>query len=276
MLCRHISRLASSSRHVRSLSSSPLVDVTSSGNVSYITLNNPAKRNALSLPMLTQLQQAVRSQVHSKCIVIRSTGPVFSSGHDLKELNSASTEQQTEIFTCCNELMLLIHSTRTPIMASVSGFATAAGAQLVAACHLAVCAEEARFATPGVNIGLFCSTPAVQLGRVVNRKVAMDMLLTGEPISSESALRAGLVSRVFSAEILQAETERLAQLIASKSKPVVELGIDNFESQMKLSLAAAASQSARVMVDNLGMRDGAEGLRAFVEKRHPVWEGDEK
>lgn len=271
MLCRHVSRLPSC---VRSLST--IVDVVSSGNVSYITLNNPAKRNALSLPMLNSLKDAVRSQAQAKCIVIRSTGPVFSSGHDLKELNSASAEQQAEIFNVCNELMLLIHNTKTPIIASVSGFATAAGAQLVAACHMAVCGQEARFATPGVNIGLFCSTPAVQIGRVVNRKVAMDMLLTGEPISSDSALRAGLVSRVFSSEQLEAETERIAQLIASKSKPVVALGIQNFESQMMQSLSKAADQSAQVMVDNLGMRDGAEGLRAFVEKRHPVWEENEK
>lgn len=250
--------------------------MTTPDDVSYITLNNPARRNPLSLDMLNSLISDIESaNSHSRCIVIRSTGNVFSSGHDLKELAAASQEVQYSIFNRCNDLMLLVAKSSAPILASVDGFATAAGCQLVAACHVAICSERSKFATPGVNIGLFCSTPGVQLGRAVNRKLAMDMLLTGEPISSEAALRGGLVSRVFeSSEELQSETERIASLIASKSSPVVKLGISNFNSQMRKPLVDAAEQSSEVMVRNLELEDGKEGLNAFLEKRHPSWQQD--
>lgn len=222
--------------------------------------------------MIQELSQNLQSAVEkSHCVVLRSTGPVFSSGHDLKELAGASEENLQQIFQQCNDLMLMISRSQVPVIASVDGFATAAGCQIVAACHMAICSDTSRFATPGVNIGLFCSTPGVQLGRAVNRKLAMDMLLTGEPISASTALAGGLVSRVFSTEQLPRETERIASLISSKSNPVVRLGIQNFDSQMRKPLANAAEQSANTMVTNLGMGDGKEGLNAFLEKRHPTW-----
>jgi len=210
----------------------------------------------------------------ARCIVLRSTGTVFSSGHDLKEVAAASQEIQYTIFNRCNDLMLMVANSNAPVIASVDGFATAAGCQLVAACHMAVCSHGSKFATPGVNIGLFCSTPGVQLGRAVNRKLAMDMLLTGEPISSEAALRGGLVSRVYSSEELEVETARIASVIATKSNTVVKLGIKNFNSQIKKSLVDAAEQSSEVMVRNLGLADGKEGLSAFLEKRSPTWQQD--
>lgn len=250
--------------------------LTTKNAVSYITLNNPAKRNALSLDMLNQIIENIESVTPlSRCIVIRSTGSVFSSGHDLKELAVSSQEIHHTIFNRCNDLMLMIASSPVPVIASVDGLATAAGCQLVAACHMAMCSGSSKFATPGVNIGLFCSTPGVQLGRTVNRKLAMDMLLTGEPITASAALTGGLVSRVLSSsEELEAETDRIADVIASKSSSVIKLGINNFNRQIRKPLVDAADLSSETMVQNLDMSDGKEGLDAFLHKRHPSWDQD--
>ncbi|XP_042542191.1 enoyl-CoA hydratase domain-containing protein 3, mitochondrial [Dipodomys merriami] len=240
-----------------------------------IVLSNPKKRNALSLAMLKSLQNDILHEAESKdlkVIVISAEGPVFSSGHDLKEL----TEEQgcnyhTEVFQTCSEVMMLIQNHPVPIIAMVNGLATAAGCQLVASCDLAVASDKSSFATPGVNIGLFCSTPGVALGRVVPRKVALEMLFTGEPISAQQALLHGLLSKVVPEERLEEETMRIAKKIASLSRPVVSLGKAIFYKQLPQDLRTAYCLTSQAMVDNLALRDGQEGIKAFIQKRKPIW-----
>ncbi|XP_062415290.1 enoyl-CoA hydratase domain-containing protein 3, mitochondrial isoform X2 [Pungitius pungitius] len=204
------------------------------------------------------------------CCHIR--GPVFSSGHDLKELTSAQgREYHTKVFHTCAEVMTLIQDIPVPVIAMVNGVATAAGCQLVASCDVAVATEKSTFATPGVNVGLFCSTPAVAIGRAVPRKVAMEMLLTGTPISARDALLHGLISRVVAEERLEEETLAIARRVCRASRPVVALGKATFQRQMAQGRDAAYATASKVMVDNLALRDGQEGIRAFIEKRKPVW-----
>ncbi|XP_061108793.1 enoyl-CoA hydratase domain-containing protein 3, mitochondrial isoform X2 [Conger conger] len=225
--------------------------------------------------MLTSLRSDILADIDSddlRVIIISAEGPVFSSGHDLKELTSAQgREYHSKVFQVCSEVMTLIQDVPVPVIAKVNGVATAAGCQLVASCDIAVATEKSTFATPGVNVGLFCSTPAVAIGRAVPRKVAMEMLFTGTPISAQDALLHGLVSKVVPEERLEEETMAVARRVCEASRPVVALGKATFYRQMAQGRDAAYSTASRVMVDNLALRDGQEGIRAFLEKRKPVW-----
>ncbi|XP_029472264.1 enoyl-CoA hydratase domain-containing protein 3, mitochondrial [Rhinatrema bivittatum] len=253
----------------------PLTVCRQQDGIRQITLNNPKKRNALSLAMLHSLRQDILQDVESKelrVIIIAAEGPVFSSGHDLKELTTVQCrEYHTEVFDTCAEVMTLLQCVPVPVIAKVNGLATAAGCQLVASCDIAVASDTSRFATPGVNVGLFCSTPGVALGRSVPRKVALEMLFTGEPISAREALLHGLLSKVVPEEKLEEETMKVARRICQTSWSIVALGKATFYKQMAQGLSDAYRMTSQVMVDNLTLKDGQEGLEAFLEKRKPVW-----
>ncbi|KAM6215358.1 enoyl-CoA hydratase domain-containing protein 3, mitochondrial [Rhynchocyon petersi] len=240
-----------------------------------IVLSNPRKRNALSLAMLRSLQSDILHEAESqdlKVIVISAKGPVFSSGHDLKELtDEQGHNHHAEVFQTCSEVMMQIQNHPVPVIAMVNGLATAAGCQLVASCDIAVASDTSSFATPGVNIGLFCSTPGVALGRTVPRKVALEMLFTGEPISAQEALSHGLLSKVVPEEQLEEETMRIAKKIASMSRPVLSLGKATFYKQLSQDLRTAYYLTSQTMVNNLALQDGKEGIKAFIQKRKPVW-----
>ncbi|XP_059581755.1 enoyl-CoA hydratase domain-containing protein 3, mitochondrial isoform X2 [Alligator mississippiensis] len=215
---------------------------------------------------------APRSAPRRASTAASAEGPVFSSGHDLKELSSEQdTKHHAEVFETCAEVMTLLQKLPVPVIAQVNGLATAAGCQLVASCDIAVASEKSRFATPGVNIGLFCSTPAVAVGRSLPRKVALEMLFTGEPISAQEALLHGLLSRVVPEDKLEEETMKIARKICETSRSVVALGKATFYKQMAQDLEAAYRMTSQVMVDNLALKDGQEGIEAFIQKRKPVW-----
>lgn len=225
--------------------------------------------------MLKSLQSDILHEAESKdlkVIIISAEGPVFSSGHDLKELtDEQGPAYHAEVFQTCSEVMMQIQSHPVPVIAMVNGLATAAGCQLVASCDIAVASDKSSFATPGVNIGLFCSTPGVALGRAVPRKVALEMLFTGEPITAQEALLHGLLSRVVPEEQLEEETMRIATKIASLSRPVVSLGKAAFYKQLPQDLRTAYYLTCQTMVDNVALRDGQEGIKAFIQKRKPMW-----
>ena len=243
------------------------------GGVLRLTLNRPEARNALSIELMTALVEALGradDDRHSRVLVI--AGPAFCAGHDLRELRQdPRRETYQRIFALCSELMLAIVRLPKPVIAEVHGVATAAGCQLVATCDLAVAAEEARFATPGVNIGLFCSTPMVALSRAVGRKAAMEMLLTGELIDAATARALGLVNRVVPREGLRGAVDGLARQIAGKSAFTVKIGKEAFYRQAELDLAAAYRYAAEVMTTNMLAEDAGEGIDAFLAKRAPVW-----
>ncbi|XP_068128763.1 enoyl-CoA hydratase domain-containing protein 3, mitochondrial-like [Hyperolius riggenbachi] len=253
----------------------PLTVCLQEGGIRRITMNNPEKRNALSLSMLQSLRRDLSNEVDDqnlKVIIISAKGPVFSSGHNLKEFTVAQGKaHHAEVFEACVKLMTTIQTIPVPVIAQVNGLATAAGCQLVASCDLAVASEKSQFATPGVNVGLFCSTPAVALGRAVPRKVALEMLFTGEPISAHDALLHGLISKVVPEENLEPETMRIARKICQASRSVVALGKATFYKQMSQSLEDAYALTSQVMLQNLSLKDGQEGIEAFAQKRKPVW-----
>lgn len=247
--------------------------------VALITLNQPESRNSLSLPMLELLDQRLDEVVTSKdfkVVVLAAAGKVFCAGHNLKEVHGQLGDHQAQLtlFKRCSEVMQKIVELPLTIIASVRGVATAAGCQLVASCDLAVAADTARFATPGVNIGLFCSTPMVALTRNVHPKHAMEMLLTGEMISAARAEQIGLVNRVVADDELEAKTLELAQVIASKSPKTLAIGKEAFYTQTSMSLSEAYNYTAKVMAANLDILDAKEGICAFVEKRYPQWRGE--
>ncbi|XP_046839215.1 enoyl-CoA hydratase domain-containing protein 3, mitochondrial-like isoform X2 [Xenia sp. Carnegie-2017] len=219
-----------------------------------IVLNNPLKRNALSLAMLKSIENGLMENVVKKShvVIISANGTVFSSGHDLKELDIP-----------------------IPVIAQVKGLATAAGCQLVASCDMAVAATNAMFATPGVNIGLFCSTPAVAVSRAVPHKIAMEMLFTGQPIFAKDALQYGLVNKVVPEEKLEEVTLNLAQQICKTSQPVVAMGKKCYYQQITQNRNDAYRIAGQVMVDNLKLKDGNEGIEAFLNKRKPLWTHEE-
>lgn len=253
----------------------PLTRVRQQDGIRNIILSNPQKRNALSLAMLKSLQNDILHEAKNpelKVIVISAEGSVFSSGHDLKELTEERGQgYHAEVFQSCAEVMMLIQRLPVPVIAMVNGLATAAGCQLVASCDIALASDTSSFATPGVNVGLFCSTPGVALGRAVPRKVALEMLFTGEPISAQEALRHGLLSRVVPAAQLEEETLRVARKIASLSRPVLALGKATFYRQLSQDLSTAYHLTSQTMVDNLALPDGQEGIQAFLQKRKPNW-----
>jgi enoyl-CoA hydratase/carnithine racemase len=242
-----------------------------------LTLNRPRARNALSLATMETLLdalEAVRGDPGVRVVVLAGAGPAFCAGHDLKELRSRPERPFYEkTFATCARLMQAILALPQPVIARVHGVATAAGCQLVATCDLAVAGETARFATPGVNIGLFCSTPMVALARNVGRKAAMEMLLLGELVDAPTAKALGLVNRVVPDERLDAEVEAMARTIASKSPLTLKIGKEAFYRQLELPVAQAYAYTARVMTENMLARDAAEGIDAFLEKRAPVWCG---
>ncbi len=243
--------------------------------VLHLRLNRPAARNALSAALMTALGEALqRAAADPACrvVVIAGAGPAFCAGHDLRELRADPSRTAYErIFAQCSELMLQIVRLPKPVIAEVHGIATAAGCQLVATCDLAVAAEEARFATPGVNIGLFCSTPMVALTRAVGRKAAMEMLLTGDLVDAATAHALGLVNQVVPRGDLTAATTALARRIAGKSALTLAIGKEAFYAQAELGLADAYRYAAEVMTRNMLARDAAEGIDAFLAKRPPVW-----
>ena len=237
-------------------------------------MNRPERRNALSLEMMLELDSALEAagrEPEARAVVLCGNGPAFSAGHDLRELIDRDVEAYRTIFDACVALMERIAAIPQPVIAEVAGVATAAGCQLVAACDLAVASTRATFATPGVRIGLFCSTPMVAVTRAIGRKRAMEMLLTGEPIDAETALSWGLVNRVVAPERLHAEALALAQKVAEASRTVVGIGKAAFYAQVDLDTAAAYAYAKEVMVMNALASDAREGIGAFLEKRIPAW-----
>jgi enoyl-CoA hydratase/carnithine racemase len=258
----------------------PLVLSSKSGAILRLTLNRAGARNALSQALMSALQDALAAAASDKSVrvlIIAAEGPAFSSGHDLKEMTARRADVDkgkaffTALFNQCSQLMQAIVRHPKPVVAQVQGIATAAGCQLVASCDLAVAASTARFATPGVNIGLFCSTPMVALSRNVSRKHAMEMLLTGEMIGAGEAKHIGLINRVVAPDVLQSETMKLAELIATKPHGTLKIGKEAFYKQVEMGLSEAYDYASRVMTENMLAAEAAEGIGAFVEKREPKW-----
>ncbi len=251
-----------------------------SGGVLRLTLNDAATRNSLSEAMMGALSQALSEAADDRAvrvIVLAAIGPAFSSGHNLKEITARRADPDkgaayfAHLFRTCADLMTAIVRHPKPVIAEVAGLASAAGCQLVASCDLAVAADTARFCTPGVNIGLFCSTPMVALSRSVSQKHAMEMLLTGDIFDAADAMRMGLVNRVVAANALSETVDGLARKIASKSMVTVKTGKEAFYRQNEMPLEDAYAYTARVMTENLLQRDAVEGISAFIGKRHPQW-----
>lgn len=258
----------------------PPVLTAKAAGVLTVTLNRADARNALSESVMRALQLALDEAVEDKrvkVIVLASKGPAFSAGHDLKELTAHRNDPDRglgyyrTIFEQCSHLMQTIVRHPRPVIAQVQGVATAAGCQLVATCDLAVASSEARFTTPGVNIGLFCSTPMVALSRVVPRKAALEMLFTGEAVDAEEARRIGLVNRVVAPADLEKETQTLARFIASKPAATLKLGKLAFQHQLELSVSSAYDYVGEVMVQNMLHEEAQEGIGAFLDKRPPKW-----
>jgi enoyl-CoA hydratase/carnithine racemase len=251
--------------------------VTRDGSAARIVLNRPEKRNALSLELMEEMIAAMRevsARRDTRAIVLEGAGPVFSAGHDLSEMIGRDREFLAQLFDRCSVMMETLHEVPQPVIAKVHGIATAAGCQLVAACDLAVAAEGTRFATPGVKIGLFCSTPMVPVSRAVGRKRAMQMLLTGEPIDAATALDWGLVNRVVPYEELEPAVLELVEAIARSSAYTVATGKRAFYSQIDRTEDDAYEHCELVMTDNALAHDAQEGMTAFLEKRAPVWRGE--
>lgn len=248
--------------------------VESHAGVVRVTLNRPERRNALSEAMLTELGAAlekIAADQTARVVVLAAAGPVFCSGHDLGEMVGRAEGDYQTLFARCSRVMQQIRHLPQPVIARVHGLATAAGCQLVATCDLAVAATEAKFATPGVKIGLFCSTPMVPLVRAVPPKVAMEMLLTGIPISAERALYVGLVNRVVPAEQLDSTIQELTDAIVGSSAVTLDLGKRAFYEQLALDEPAAYVQATRLMTENAVQHDAQEGISAFLQKRPPKW-----
>lgn len=241
-----------------------------------ITLNQPEKRNPLSTAMMGQLMAVLREagmKPEVRVVILASVGPAFSAGHDLSELVGREPAFYRQVFDLCTQLMHTVQAIAQPVIAQVQGIATAAGCQLVATCDLAVAAESARFATPGVRIGLFCSTPMVALSRAVGRKAAMYMLLTGEEIDARTAERWGLVNKVVPDADLERETKNLALRIAEASPLTVGIGKQAYYTQIDLDQAKAYDYAKEVMSLNALAADAQEGMGAFLDKRKPRWCG---
>ena len=246
-----------------------------------LTLNDEKRRNALSEAMLNRLFEAIHAagdDPEVRVVILASRGPAFCAGHDLKELTAARAEGDggrayfTKIMALCASVMQAIVACPKPVIAEVRGVATAAGCQLVATCDLAVAEDGARFGTPGVHIGLFCSTPMVALSRNVSHKHAMEMLLTGDIIAAPRAVEMGLVNKAVPEAELSATTEEMAAKIAAKSTMTLATGKSAFYRQAEMGLSEAYNYAAQVMVDNMLTHDAEEGIGAFIEKRHPQWQ----
>jgi enoyl-CoA hydratase/carnithine racemase len=244
--------------------------------VLYLTLNRPEKRNALSREMLLLLHDAldeIAADARVRVVVLAGQGSVFCAGHDLGEMVGCSEASYHELFALCSQVMRQFRALPQPVIARVQGMATAAGCQLVAACDLAVAAENAAFATPGVKIGLFCTTPMVPLVRTIPPRAALEMLLTGKPISAQQALAWGLVNRVVPAEQLDAAVREFTEAIRASSPLTIRLGKQAFYDQLALDEASAYERATEVMTRNAVCHDAQEGMSAFLHKRRPNWSG---
>lgn len=242
-----------------------------------ITINRPAQRNALSSALMRELRGAFEQQAARRdclAIVLRAAGSVFCSGHDLRELTGRTLADERAIFDLCTSLMTTIQSIPQPVIAVVQGVATAAGCQLVATCDLAIASDAATFATPGVKIGLFCSTPMVAVSRSIGRKRALQMVLSGQPIDAHTAADWGLINEVVPAEQVDARARELAQQIAAASGLTLKIGKRAFYEQIDLPQAAAYARMTVVMAENAMTCDAQEGITAFLEKRQPRWRGE--
>ncbi len=260
----------------------PILLRADDAGVATLTLNRPQARNALSEALIAELSLAlerIAGDNSIRAVVLAANGPVFSAGHDLKGMSARRADPDRgrayfeDILGRCAAMMQAIVALPQPVIAAVEGVATAAGCQLVASCDLAVAGEGARFCTPGVHIGLFCSTPMVALSRNLSRKHAMEMLLLGDMLPAQDAARMGLVNRVAPAGEVLAEAQRMGRLIASKSPATVAIGKRAFYEQAEMPLAEAYRHASRVMVENMLHRDAIEGIGAFMDKREPVWRG---
>ncbi|XP_076282308.1 enoyl-CoA hydratase domain-containing protein 3, mitochondrial isoform X2 [Lasioglossum baleicum] len=270
---RCISRSFSTNRML--LADEKYLDITENNGVRTLTLNHPATRNSLSLNMLKSLYENIKKGENDKnlrSIVIRAVpGKVFSAGHNLNELTANNEKLHKEVFETCSGLMHSIPQCPVPVIAAVDGLATAAGCQLVAACDVAVCTERSSFATPGANLGIFCSTPGIPLVRSVPRKTAMHMLFTGFSISGKEAYEVGLVSKVVPNDKLEEEINKITAAINSTSRSVIHIGKTFLYEQMDLDVSTAYFLGTEKMVHNLKMKDAQEGIKSFIEKRKPVW-----
>ena len=259
-----------------SVGATELLDVERAGGVVTLCLNRPAQRNALSRELMQELTAALGALGEDpdvRVVVLGGRGPAFSAGHDLSEMVGLGLAEYREMFELCAEMMTAIHELPQPVIARVHGMATAAGCQLVAACDLAVASSEARFATPGVKIGLFCTTPMVEVTRSIGRKRSLEMLLTGTPIDAETAAAWGLVNKAVAPGELEAAADELAQRIVSASSLTVGIGKRAFYRQIDLGIDDAYELCGEVMSENAAAEDAQEGMSAFLEKRTPTWRG---
>jgi enoyl-CoA hydratase/carnithine racemase len=259
------------------MTSTPILLKAAHGGVCRLTLNRPDQRNALSREMLVELETALTdiAEDHTiRVVIFAANGPVFSSGHDLKQMTGCTPAQYRELFGLCSRVMHHFRKLPQPVIARVQGLATAAGCQLVAACDLAVAAEEASFATPGVKIGLFCTTPMVPLVRAIPPKPALEMLLTGKPISAQRACELGLVNRVVPAVQLDEAVQEYVDAILAYSPMTIALGKTAFYDQIALDEETAYERATEIMSDNAAKMDAQEGICAFLQKRKPVWRGE--
>ena len=259
------------------IAAAPSLLVESRNGVVYLSLNRPEKRNALSRELISQLGEAltqVAADATARVVVLAASGPAFCAGHDLGEMVGCSESAYQELFALCSGVMQQFRRLPQPIIARVQGLATAAGCQLVAACDLAVAAEEATFATPGVKIGLFCTTPMVPLVRAIPPKAALEMLLTGKAISARRALELGLVNRVVAAGDLDAAVAEYVEAILASSPLTIRLGKAAFYDQLALDETTAYERATAVMIDNALRHDAQEGMTAFMHKRRPTWTGE--
>ena len=252
------------------------IDIACEGPIAIITLNRPQRRNALSLELMLELLECLDQlgrNRETRAVILAAAGKVFCSGHDLSEMTGRDVGEYRRIFDVCSELMMKLQAIPQPVIAEVQGIATAAGCQLVAACDLAVAAEEAAFATPGVKIGLFCTTPMVALTRAIGRKHALQMLLTGEMVDARTAAAWGLINQVVPCAELSAATRLMAAKVAEASPLVVAIGKQAFYTQIDLDQPKAYAYAKEVMSMNAGAVDAQEGISAFLGKRSPCWVG---
>ncbi|CAL8073478.1 unnamed protein product [Orchesella dallaii] len=275
---RHLS-VSSATRNADASSDSPytLLRVTQQNGLRTITMNDKKTRNSLSLQMMNELNSAItkdKAALDLRCIVITASNesPIFSSGHNLKEMTSdQGVATQKNIVSTCTDLMLSIRNAEVPVIAQVNGLAAAAGCQLVAACDFSIATEKSSFSTPGASFGLFCSTPGVAVSRKVSRSTAAFMVLTGQALNAEEALRAELITKVVPEEKLDSCIQEIYKNISSKSRSVICLGKQFFYEQLEMSYEKALRDGENVMIRNLQLKDCQEGLQSFKAKRHPVW-----
>ena len=244
-------------------------------NIAVLTLNRPKQQNALSSDLMTAILNKlnqIENNKNIKVVTIFANGNNFCAGHDLKELKIDKNEERFEnIFELCSKLMLKIVKLPKPVIAGVQGIATAAGCQLVASCDLVIASDNSKFATPGINIGLFCSTPMVAVSRNVNRKQMMEMLLLGEFVSPSKAQEIGLINKIVNKEELETETIKVAKIIASKPTTTVAIGKKAFYKQLDMNIEDAYKYTSKVMITNMLEKDAQEGISAFIDNRDPKW-----